>query len=90
MDLYHEGYLDHLVKFGIVSPSIPSYIRIYLEFNECRGTGETYRNSVKRLAQRNRISETTIKKAIRLIQNVMGNQKVTHDKSTLERVIQNE
>jgi len=81
LDLYQEGYIDYLVKVGIISPTITSYIQFYLEFNECRETGRTYRDSVKMLAQKHGVSETTVKKGIRFIQDAVGNQKVTLEES---------
>ncbi len=77
MDLYYEGVIDYLVKTGVMSPTILSYIQYFLEFNQLKIEGNTYRESVRVLAYRHHVSETTIKKGIRIVHTAQGSQKPT-------------
>jgi len=67
MELYNKGVMDYLVKTRIVSPTILSYIQYYEDFNQLKLEGRTYRESVRVLACRHHVSETTIKKGIRIV-----------------------
>lgn len=77
MDLYYDGVMDYLVRTRIVSPTILSYIHYYKEYHQLKCEGRTYRECVRLLSERNRVSETTIKKGIRIVHAAQAQQKVT-------------
>jgi hypothetical protein len=67
MELYHNGTIDYLVRTRVVSTTILSYIHYYEDFMELKMEGKTYRESVRLLSLQNHVSETTIKKGIRIV-----------------------
>ena len=69
IELHEKGVIDYLNKKKIISGSILFYIQYFLKFRILREQGKTYRESVRVLSEEYKVSETTIKKGIRLIQN---------------------
>jgi hypothetical protein len=69
IELHEKGVIDYLNKKGIISESILYYIQYYLKFKALREQGKTYRESVRILSEEYKVSETTIKKGVRLILN---------------------
>lgn len=67
MELYHNGTIDYLVRTRIVSTTILSYIQYYEDFMDLKMQGKTYRESVRLLSNQHHVSETTIKKGIRIV-----------------------
>jgi tryptophan 2,3-dioxygenase len=67
MDLYHNGLVDYLVRSRVVSTTILSYIHYYEDFNLLKMQGKTYREAVRLLSIQHHVSETTIKKGIRIV-----------------------
>ncbi len=76
MDLYYDGVMDYLIRTRIVSPTILSYIQYYEGYNRLKCEGKNYRESVRLLSERHRVSETTIKKGIRVVHAAQAQQKV--------------
>ena len=77
MELYHNGTIDYLVRTRVVSTTILSYIQYYEDFMDLKVQGKTYRESVRILAGQHHVSETTIKKGIRIVTAAQRQQKVT-------------
>ena len=69
IELHEKGVIDYLNKKKIISGSILFYIQYFLKFRILREQGKTYRESVRVLSEEYKVSETTINKGIRLIQN---------------------
>lgn len=69
LELYRQGIIRYLNKRGLLSNSILTYVEYYQRYRQERTNGAGYRESVRRLSQEFGVSETTIKKAIRLIQD---------------------
>lgn len=67
MELYHNGTIDYLVRTRVVSTTILSYIHYYEDFMSLKMQGKTYRESVRLLSGQHHVSETTIKKGIRIV-----------------------
>ena len=67
MELYHNGTIEYLVRTRVVSTTILSYIQYYEDFMELKMAGKTYRESVRLLSAQHQVSETTIKKGIRIV-----------------------
>jgi hypothetical protein len=67
LDLYESGVIDYLYNKGLLSASTLSYIKYYIRYLECRSTGKGYRESVRILSKEFQVSETTIKKAIKIM-----------------------
>lgn len=67
LELYHNGTLDYLVRTRVVSTTILSYIQYYEDFQGLKREGRTYRESVRLLSLQHHVSETTIKKGIRIV-----------------------
>lgn len=68
IDLYNNGIIAYLVKNGIVSSTMISYIEYFERYEEYRREGRTYRGSIRQVAMEYSVSETTVKKGIRIIQ----------------------
>lgn len=86
LDLYNKGIIDYLVKSGIVSSTMLSYIEYFEQYTQHRHEGRTYRGAIGLLASEYGVSETTIKKGIRIIQAAQSNQIVTLKKLGMEEV----
>jgi transposase len=69
LELYQSGVIDYLHKKGLLSSSTLTYIEYYKRFLQERNSGAGYRESVRRLSHEFGVSETTIKKAVRIMQN---------------------
>lgn len=67
MELYHNGTIEYLVRTRVVSTTILSYIQYFEDFTELKMQGKTYRESVRLLSAQHHVSETTIKKGIRIV-----------------------
>jgi hypothetical protein len=67
LELYHRGVIGFLHRKGLLSNSILTYVEYYKRFKQERSRGAGYRESVRRLSKEFGVSETTIKKAVRLI-----------------------
>jgi len=67
MELYHNGTIEYLVRTRVVSTTILSYIQYFEDFTELKMQGKTYRESVRLLSAQHQVSETTIKKGIRIV-----------------------
>ena len=80
LELYHNGTLDYLVRTRVVSTTILSYIQYYEDFQELKREGKTYRESVRLLSIQHHVSETTIKKGIRI---VTAAQRMEHSPLTI-------
>lgn len=73
LELNNQGVITYLFKNGLVSSSMVSYINYYERFLAYRNMGKTYRESVRLLSEENNVSETTIKKAVRIMEGTMNN-----------------
>jgi hypothetical protein len=69
LDLYHNGIIDYLYHKGLLSGSTLSYIEYYMRYQELRKNSKGYRESVRQLSGEFGVSETTIKKAIKILNN---------------------
>jgi hypothetical protein len=67
LDLYQRGIIVYLFNKGLVSGSTLAYVEYYTRYLEERGHGKKYRESVRCLSKEFRVSETTIKKAIKVV-----------------------
>ena len=67
LDLYQRGIIGYLFNNGLVSGSTLAYVEYYTRYLEERGLGKKYRESVRTLSKEFRVSETTIKKAIKVV-----------------------
>ena len=68
IEMYKHGIIGYLFKKGLLSGSIMAYMEYYQHYQMERQAGSGYRQSVRKLSREFGVSETTIKKAIRLIQ----------------------
>ncbi len=68
LELYRTGIIDYLYK-GLLSGSTLSYIEYYMRYQELRKNSRGYRESVRILSSEFGVSETTIKKAIKILNN---------------------
>lgn len=69
LDLYQSGIIGYLHKKGLLSGSTLTYVEYYFRFRQERSKGAGYRESVRKLSREFGVSETTIKKAVRVIQD---------------------
>jgi hypothetical protein len=67
MDLHQKGIIGYLFNKGLLSGSTLAYVEYYKRFQEERELGRRYRESVRKLSEEFGVSETTIKKAIRVV-----------------------
>jgi hypothetical protein len=67
--LFNEGVINYLYKNGIISSSIISYMEYFKKFSEHRNSGKSYRESIHLISMECHVSETTVKKAVRMLQN---------------------
>jgi len=67
MDLHQKGIIGYLFNKGLLSGSTLAYVEYYKRFQEEREMGRKYRESVRKLSEEFGVSETTIKKAIRVV-----------------------
>lgn len=67
LELYENGVIEFLHNKGLLSASTLSYIRYYMKYLDYRGAGKGYRQSVRLLSNEFQVSETTIKKAIKIM-----------------------
>ena len=67
LELYHHGIIEYLYHKGLLSGSTLSYIGYYRRYLELRKASRGYRESVRMLSQEFGVSETTIKKAIKIL-----------------------
>jgi pimeloyl-CoA synthetase len=68
LELHQNGVMDYLHKKGLLSSSTLTYIEYYKRFLQERNAGNGYRESIRRLTREFGVSETTIKKAVRIMQ----------------------
>lgn len=66
LDLYHHGIINFLFKAGLLSGSALAYIEYFKRYQQERSIGAGYRESIRRTSREFGVSETTVKKAIRL------------------------
>ena len=71
LELHNQGVINYLFRSGLVSSSLVSYINYYEKFLSYRNMGKTYREAVRLLSIENNVSETTIKKAVRMMERRM-------------------
>jgi hypothetical protein len=69
LELYQRGIIGFLHSKGLVSSSTLTYVEYYKRFLQERNRGVGYRESVRRLSLEFKVSETTIKKAVRLLRS---------------------
>jgi hypothetical protein len=69
LELYQNGVIEYLYQKGLLSGSTLSYIEYYKKYLEHRALGRGYRESVRHLTKEFGVSETTIKKAIKIMNN---------------------
>jgi hypothetical protein len=69
LELYQNGIIDYLYHKGLLSGSTLSYIEYYKRYQELRRNSKGYRESVRMLSREFGVSETTIKKAIKILNN---------------------
>jgi hypothetical protein len=67
IDLYQRGVIGYLFHKGLLSGSTLAYVEYYKRFQQQRELGKKYRESVRILSQEFGVSETTIKKAIKVV-----------------------
>jgi hypothetical protein len=66
LDLYHHGIINFLFKAGLLSGSALAYVEYFKRYQQERAVGAGYRESIRRTSREFGVSETTVKKAIRL------------------------
>jgi hypothetical protein len=69
LELYENGIIEYLYHKGLLSGSTLSYIEYFKRYQQCRNQGMGYRESVRTLSKEFGVSETTIKKAVKLMNN---------------------
>ena len=67
LDLYQRGIISYLFNKGLLSSSTMAYVEYYKRFKQERILGAGYRESIRRISKEFGVSETTIKKAVRLM-----------------------
>ena len=67
IDLYQNGVIGYLFQKGLLSGSTIAYVEYYQRFQQQHQQGMKYRESVRILSQEFGVSETTIKKAIKVV-----------------------
>ena len=65
--LYQHGIINYLFRMGLLSGSTLAYIDYFKHYQQERANGAGYRESIRRVSREFGVSETTIKKAIRLL-----------------------
>lgn len=68
LELYQHGIISYLFRKGLLSGSTLAYVEYYKRYEQERFGGAGYRESIRRLSKEFGVSETTIKKAVRLVQ----------------------
>lgn len=71
-DLYNNGVIKMLCQKGLVSITSLSYLNYYNTFSEYRAGGKTFRDSVSLTSVDYKVHEDTIKRAVRIVKNQMG------------------
>ena len=69
LELYQHGIISYLFRKGLLSGSTLAYVEYYKRYEQERSSGAGYRESIRRLSKEFHVSETTIKKAVRLVQD---------------------
>jgi hypothetical protein len=69
LELYHHGVINFLFRRGLLSSSTLVYVEYYHRFRQERANGSGYRESIRKLSSEFGVSETTIKKAVRIVQD---------------------
>jgi hypothetical protein len=67
IDLYQTGVIGYLFQKGLLSGSTIAYVEYYKRFQQQRQQGMKYRETVRILSEEFGVSETTIKKAIKVV-----------------------
>jgi DNA-binding transcriptional regulator PaaX len=67
LELYQRGIINYLYQKGLLSSSTMAYVEYYKRFKQERCQGAGYRESVRRISKEFGVSETTVKKAVRLM-----------------------
>ncbi|MCU0397715.1 MAG: hypothetical protein MUC73_06395 [Cyclobacteriaceae bacterium] len=74
--LYQHGIINYLFRMGLLSGSTLAYIDYFKHYQQERASGAGYRESIRRVSREFGVSETTIKKAIRLLSEKREEQPV--------------
>ena len=74
LELYENGVISYLVKNRIVSTTMLAYIEYFKEYSNHRKEGMSYRGAVRTLSVKHGVSETTIKKGIRIVKAAEADQ----------------
>ncbi|MCU0357037.1 MAG: hypothetical protein MUE95_05620 [Cyclobacteriaceae bacterium] len=69
LNLYQHGIITYLFRMGLLSGSTLAYIDYYRHYQKERANGAGYRESIRRVSRAHGVSETTIKKAVRLFKD---------------------
>lgn len=69
LELYQHGIIRYLFAKGLLSGSILAYVEYYTRYRQERILGSGYRESIRKLSKEFGVSETTIKKAVRIVQD---------------------
>lgn len=64
--MYHHGIISYLFKAGILSGSVLAYVEYFKRYQQERSLGSGYRESIRITSLEFGVSETTVKKAVRL------------------------
>lgn len=67
LDLHQNGVIEYLFNKGLLSGSTLAYVEYYKRYRQERLAGKRYRESIRQLSKEFGVSETTIKKAIRIV-----------------------
>jgi len=87
LDLYHHGIINYLFKAGLLSGSALAYVEYFKRYQQERSMGAGYRESVRRTSREYHVSETTVKKAIRLCNEKSIPQQMDSNASSLLKII---
>lgn len=67
IELYNSGVIKHLCQKGLISPSTVAYFDYFKAFENNRKTC-SYREAVMMTALEFKVSESTIERAVRMLQ----------------------
>ncbi len=85
--MYHHGIINFLFKAGLLSGSALAYVEYFKRYQQERAVGAGYRESIRRTSREFGISETTVKKAIRLFNEKDVSQHIDNNGSSLLSMI---
>lgn len=66
-ELYENGTIKFLYNKGVVSIDVLCYFQYMDHYNTCRAMGEGYNMAINSTSDRFNVSQSTIKRAVRLL-----------------------